>query len=461
MAGGRLKKNANRQGWPMSALGLGLALVWGVLLWPQVGQAALSLEQCLEKAVKISPEVKEARQDVEISKSKKDEAHANLFPTIDVIGLFGPTPKARGDQVWSPDPVTRLHGLTIFGRITAKIVQPIYTFGKIKNREEAAKSGVEVSQAGVVKKEGEVILKDKEAYYGLLLGRIGGDAIKEVQGYLDKARETLRHLLAINNKNVTEIDQYKLEAYSGEVEKYRNMTTKATALAHNALKTYVGVATNEPLDIQDQALPMNEPTLQPLSYYVTKSQELRPEFKQLKEGMRARKHLVDAAKADMYPSFFVAGYGSAAGAPDRTRIRNPFITDDYNHLYAGAAGGLKWEWDFGIKQAKVRGAKAELDKLNETQEYAQGAIPLQVEKSYLEVKETWGNVKAFQRAYTEARKWLVAAQSNFDMGVTPAKEVFDAIEKYALNRGEFLRALYDYNMAMAQLHNNIGEIRVK
>lgn len=419
--------------------------------------ATYSLEQCIDKALRYSPEVREAKQEVEMSQAKHDEAKAYKFPVIETLGIFGPAHRARGDQVYSPDSATHPHRWTIFGSFTATIIQPLYTFGKIKYREDAAKAGVEVSRAGVKKKEGEVILGVKEAYYTLVFSRVGLETIQELTGVMNKARETLRRLLAIGSKNVTEVDQYKLEAYTGELEKYRHLTEKAEKLAYDALRTKMGLKGEEPLQIQDQALPTPGQALKPLPQYIAQAQELRPEFKQLKEGLYAKQKLVDAAKADQYPSFFVSGFGSVAGAPGRTRIKNPFIEDRFNHVYGGVVGGMKFDLDFGIKKAKIREAQADLQKLRETHDYAQDNIPLQVQKAYLEAKEAEKNSQAFQKAYIEARKWMVAALSNYDMGLTPSKEVFDAIEKYALNRGEYLKALYDYNLALAHLNYYTGE----
>ena len=41
----------------------------------------------------------------------------------------------------------------------------------------------------------------------------------------------------------------------------------------------------------------------------------------MKEGLAARQLLVDAAKADRYPSFFFAVIGALAGAPGRNTSR--------------------------------------------------------------------------------------------------------------------------------------------
>lgn len=425
--------------------------------WQPAAAALYSLEQCIDKALRYSPEIREAKQEVELSQAKHDEARAHKFPVIETLGIFGPAHRARGDQVYSPDSATHPHRWTIFGSFTATIIQPVYTFGKIQFRQDAARAGVEVSRAGVRKKEGEVILGVKEAYYTLVFSRVGMETIQELTGIMDRTRETLRRLLAIGSKNVSEIDQYKLEAYTGELEKYRHLTEKAEKLAYDALRTKMGLKEGEPLEIADRALPTPNQALKPLAQYIAQAQELRPEFKQLKEGLYAKQKLVEAAKADMYPSFFVSGFGSVAGAPGRTRIKNPFIEDRFNHVYGGVVGGMKFDLDFGIKRAKVREAQADLQKLRETHDYAQDNIPLQVQKAYLEVKEAEKNVQAFNKAYIEARKWLVAALSNYDMGLTPSKEVFDAIEKYAQNRGEYLKALYDYNLALANLNYYTGE----
>ena len=56
-----------------------------------------------------------------------------------------------------------------------------------------------------------------------------------------------------------------------------------------------------------------------------------------------------------------------------------------------------------------------------------------------------------------ARKWIVSAFANFDIGTGTAKDMFDAIDRYGKNRGDYLVSLYNYHLALAKLSYAIGD----
>jgi len=111
------------------------------------GKLVLGLDDCIRRALRVAPELGEARADVELAAAKLEEAKAHRYPQIEFLGLAGPVSKARGNQVYSPDHIERIHGLTVFARGDATLVQPIYTFGKISERMKAASHGIEVDKA--------------------------------------------------------------------------------------------------------------------------------------------------------------------------------------------------------------------------------------------------------------------------------------------------------------------------
>jgi outer membrane protein TolC len=187
------------------------------------------------------------------------------------------------------------------------------------------------------------------------------------------------------------------------------------------------------------------------------SQEKRPEYRQIKEGLKAREALVEAAKAAWYPDIFLAGYLSGAYAEKRDRVSNPWVPDEFNHYWAGVALGLKWKLDFGITSAKVAGEKAQYNRLLSTRDYAERNIPLQIKKNYLELQEADKSITTTRNAYESAKKWSVAAISNFDFGIGPAKEIFDSLQEYAKMRGAYFQSIYNYKIALANLEYAAGE----
>jgi outer membrane protein TolC len=145
-----------------------------------------------------------------------------------------------------------------------------------------------------------------------------------------------------------------------------------------------------------------------------------------------------------------------AQAPDRTEISNPFITDQFNHLYGGVAAGLLWKFNFGLTQAKIDQAKAERLKLKAKEAFAQMYLPLDVTQAFLEVKAQEERVGATRKGYQSARRWFLAASSNYDMGLVESKEVSDSLQAYATLRAEYLKAVYALNLGWARLLKAAG-----
>jgi outer membrane protein TolC len=227
-----------------------------------------------------------------------------------------------------PDPKGKLHGMNVFGNLTFSLIQPLYTFGKIAYREEAAAKNIEVKKAGVDLKKGEVMVQVAQAYYGLILANQGKDAVADARTYLRDARERVTRLLGVNSPNVQESDRYRLAMYEGGVEKFAAQAEEGSKVAYMALKALVGYGPSQDFQVPQELPAPTAPSS--LDHYIRTALEMRPEFTQLKSGLVARQLLVDAAKADRYPSFFLAVVGQVAGAPGRDYNPDPYTNDFFN-----------------------------------------------------------------------------------------------------------------------------------
>ncbi len=443
---------------------LGLVLLLAPLSASAAELPVLNLQQLTAMALKYSPEVKASETEVTLAKEQKAEAHGYRWAQFDLLATGGVIPNARLPQVrqvgkdktlFFPDPKDKLHGMNVFGNLTFTLVQPLYTFGKIAYRERAAGRNILIKRAGVNLKKGEVMLEVARAYYGLILANEGKDAVQDARTYLNDTRRRLERLLAAHSPDVSESDQYRLAMYEGGVEKFAAQADQGSKLAYRALKAMIGYGQNQNFRVP-QALP--EPTAAParLNHYIRLALQLRPEFTQLKEGLVARQLLVDAAKADRYPSFFFAILGQVAGAPGRDYNPDPYVNDYFNDIGALPVLGAKWHFDFGIMKAKIGEAQAELQHLRYTQKRALMGIPVQVAKDYAKVQENYKGAEGMGKAYVNARRWLITAFSNFDMGIGKMSDIFLAFEHYGAFRGDYLKSLYDYNMAMVELDKSSG-----
>jgi outer membrane protein TolC len=424
----------------------------------------LTLPQLISLALKFSPEVKTSQSEVTVAEAQRAEVRGYKFPQFDMVALGGPAPQVRqpyirGNGIYYPDTKHDLHGLTIFGRLEFALVQPLYTFGKIAHREKAAEKYVNVKTVEVDNKKGEVILRVAEAYYGLVLAQQGKDAVREARDYLNDARERVTRLLALQSPSVKDTDPYRIALYEGSLEKFAAEVEEGTKVAYKALKALIGYKPDQDFRVPME-LPEPSPAPQKLDYYIKQALELRPEFTMLKEGKAARELLVKGAKADYYPDLFFAVIGVLAGSPARYSSPDPIHEDLTNWYGAGPVVGVKWHFDFGITKAKLNKARAELEKLQHQERTALMGIPVQVAQAYGKVQEHYRGSQGMRKAYVNARRWLVAAFSNFDIGLGKMEDIFQAFERYGVARGDYLLALFEYNKAVAKLENATGAYRL-
>lgn len=421
---------------------------------PEV-KVVFNLDQCIKKAVDFSPEIGEAIYEEEVYKAKKMQADSAIYPQIEVIGLAGPAPEAKREDFLRTDvSSSRINGA--FGSADLTLIQPIYTYGKISGYREAASKGVKVAQAGAAKKKSDIILRTKELYYGLLFARDMKNLVLEIKDELTRSIEKTEKQLKIGSPWADEVNIYKFKAFLGEADKSLNEIDKNIFFIKEALMANMGLSREKAFDIADTGLTPEEKIPDSLLSYLKNAEDLRPEFVQLKEGLDAKKALTDVERSNYYPQLFMGLKASVSGATNRDKIKNPYVSDYFSHSYGAAFIGVKWALDFGITKGRVGEAEAEYSKIKEKKRFADEAIPLQVKKAYLDFEEARKNIPELEKAFVNAKKWLVSAVANYDLGVGEAIDVADSAAAYALTKTSYLKSILNHRISYAHLLNASG-----
>ena len=430
-----------------------------VLTWPAAAQSerrGVTLQEALEAAIRNSPQVKEEQFGILLRESQRKQASAARFAQIDLTVAGGPSPRARGNQISSPDSKTNAKITGVFGTAIFSIIQPLYAFGKINSFRKAATHGVAVSQAAAQQKATDVAMLVYQAYYGYQLAHALDNLASEIGGQLGSTLDKVQRQLDAGAPGVDNIDMFKLQTFQGELQKQINDIRQGKALASTALQTLMLLPPTTEVEPAQIRLKTVERQVEPLDAYLADAQRLRPEFTQAREGVKAFEALVQAAKADFYPVFFVGVLGSLAEATNRDRFTNPFVFDSLKDDVAAPVVGFKWHYDLGITAGKVDEAQAKLGQVQQKSALADQGIPFQVRQAYLEMEQHRDNIEATEGGFRNGRKWLVAALSNFDLGVGEGKDVADAAVSYAKLRASYLQSVYEYNLALAKLDHASG-----
>lgn len=430
----------------------------------------LSLDQALQRAYVADPRIGEKAHLVTAAQGLLDEAEANkgwrtelnsfLGLTTAVEGGFydnGTNSCSSGNDCVVREDLYDFNNLSLWLNAQFAVIKPLHTFGKIENYSKAAKNNILIQQAEVELQRQTTRYDVSRAYYGFLTARdiryLMEDSVKRLSGALDLVTEWLEE----ENGQATEADKYALTAGVALLTRYQSEAGALEKIALGGLKVLTGVGLENELELANSRLRPEELPDTTLKNYKIQALQYRPEMKQVEAGLSARRALVAANKSDAKPNLYAGIGGSLAYSPDRERVDNPYIYDPFNHIAATPVIGLQWSFSGGIRDAKVKQAQAELDALISKASFAQKGIPYQVEEAFIQVHASHEQVEQMKQASINARRWMIAAYTDFEAGLKEAEKIITAFQAYVLAHSDYLRLVNDYNMNTVLLKNLTGE----
>ena len=225
-----------------------------ILLTSAVGVSAQTeaqrwtLEQTLERALEASPDVHAALADEQSAVSQLDRAKAGRLPRATFTGLLSAITDAEGDAV-NGDTDKDAFGPYSTGKL--EVVQPLYTFGLLRNEIRAATHGLASKEAATAKARHAVIVAIKELYYNLILSHQIKELLDESHENFSTAVTKVEERLEADEGNVTEQDLLRLKIGVAGVAKERFTLERAIEVTRAAFKRHLNLPADAPF-VQDK-----------------------------------------------------------------------------------------------------------------------------------------------------------------------------------------------------------------
>jgi outer membrane protein TolC len=417
-----------------------------------------TLDQCADYAGTHSHEVLETALGADTYRANKAEALAARSPSFNVLTFAAPAYKVTGDaQNYNNN--YNSWGLYYHARLGAQM--PLYTWGKIDSYIGAAENGEKVARGETAQKRDEVLYDVKKYYNGLLLARRLKRTVEDATKILTEAIEKADKLYQEGTGEVKKTDLETLKVYLAEAEKNQHLADKSITMARLALMQKMGMPEDPAFEIADTQLKPDPGELAPVETYVKKAFENRPEWSMVHNGIKARDLLVKAEKADRYPLLFLAGQVEYNYTPVReSQGGGPWAYDPYNNFSGGVAVGAKFDFAPRTLSAKAAALQAEADKLREKEKFAREGIELQVKNAWQNAKEAKDNIDSAKRGLDAAQRWVMAAGLVHGIGTGEARDALEGLAAKAKSEKDYYQAIYDYNMARADLAKSCGLTRL-
>lgn len=325
-----------------------------------------------------------------------------------------------------------------------KVSWPIWTFGNLEGKIDAARYQKNIADLNVYKTEADTKLAAVQAYYQYL------EAVKLAEVQAQSVTDYASHLNNVQQQFDAGIVA-KLDVLSSNVSlanaKQKSIAADNTRdVAEANLNNIMRIPMNTTLNPLDKNFPQPEFDLT-MEQAILMAQKYRWELVEADYGVKAAEASLRSAKAGYLPTVSVGG-GYSWKEASVTAVDK----DDW-----AVQGGLSWSlWDGGATQASVKKADAAVKAAQETLLQAREKIELEVRQDYLNVLSYKEQIRAAEASVAQAEEAYKIATVRYSSGVGINLDVLDA--ELALNtaRTNYITALYNYNIGLATLEHAMG-----
>lgn len=388
----------------------------------------LSLDDSIAMALKNNPSIQMAIADQEKATWGIKESEGGRLPTLALTSGY-----SRSGGSSSPTDNFN-HSL--------KLNWSLYTGGRTEGQIDQAKINADIARLGVTKVQEQVKLDTTTAYYNVLQSR---NVVKVNQQAVDNLVEHLKNVQA--HYQVGTIAKSDVLRSEVELANAQQNLTKAQNNYEVAVASFNNV-TGMPLDsqtIMKDELAYRSYDLS-LEDSIKMAQEKRPEIAQSKDNIEIAKTGIKIADSGKLPTIAVNANDGLSG-PD-------FVGKNNNWSIGVSAS---WNvFDAGITNAKVKEAKATVDKVKAGDEQLRDGIELEVRQAYLSMKEAQARIETSKVAVDKATEDLAASKAKYYAGVGTNMDVIDAQMALTQASSNAIQATYDYNVNQAKLEKAVG-----
>jgi len=461
---------------PTLLLSLGLCL-------PAVASAKpYTLDGLLDLARKGNPGLAAGEKATAIIEAQLLEAKRNYYPTGELNSLLAQAPEIRcytgqndangnairdydgkncvntGEAIGASSSgfVKSITPAGVFTRTELKLIQPLYTFGKLSAGVDAAESGVKASHERESGMLADLELNIRKAYWGAKLARAILATLNEGSGYLDQAQDKIEQELKEGSGDASVTDRLRLRTMRAEIDARILEAKRGADLARSGLRALIGPDAPPDLEVDEAEIAALTIPGRTISQYEEAAMETRPEVKALQYLVAAKRSLAQLETRRQYPDIVLIGTAAYAYASSVDTPKNSYYNDPFHSLGAGIAAGFRMPLDLGVKNARAAKLRAEAEEAEQKRREALSGIAFEVEKAHMEMKEAEERMKVVQKGEKAGRQWIAAIAQNLAVGLAEAKDFSDALLAFFQARVRYAQSIYDYNLAAAALTRATG-----
>jgi len=408
----------------------------------------VSLDQAIAMALSYSPNITQAKEDLEGAKSKEQEAFTYFLPTLSTQYSY--------QKVQSPTIIHTPMGDINFGgdqtyKWSTSVNQPVFTGLRLSSQYRLAELGVDIAEVNVLLAKLDLVLKVKEIYFEYLRSQkslaVAEQAVVQLNSQLKVSQDFYDvGIIPINDVLKTKVElanqQQNLVAAQNAVE-----------LARSRLASILGLPVETPLSVED--ILHYRPINVEFPWAKDIARKKRPELTALGLRLKQAEYGIQQAKSGYYPEVGIsATYDYTSDSAD--------MSDSlyYDHTGWLVGAQLNWNfWEWGRTRDQVNQRRADRRKLVAVRQDLEDQVDLQVKQAILYLMDSAKNIITAKTSIEHAKENYRITMERYKEQLTTNTELLDAQTLLTQAQNNYFTALAVYNVAKARLWRAMGSDR--
>jgi outer membrane protein len=437
------------------AAGLLLLLTLAVTAVVYAGEP-LTLDQAIDTALRNNPGLKAADAGVESAAAGVTKSNAGFLPKVTLSEIWSKTDnplmvfgtKLNQEIVsmadFNPDVINNPEAASNYNTRLA-VVQPVFNGGREYLGLKQAKLARDAAAQDRNRTRQETVISVIKAYYGVQLAqeyrRVAARSLETSTGNVKLAEARYKAGAVLQS------DVLRARVQEAEVREMVTRSENGVKLAMANLSYAMGVPQQQDYEIEGTLAPREQAG--DLAAVSDEALALRPDLASLDLNRRNAEANVQQARTDYVPSL------NLMGQVDWNSTR--FAGDDAKSWAVMAV--LQWNlFDGLVTSSNVRQAAANAGRVRAMEEQMRSAVQLQVKQAYYNLEASRDRIAASASSVQEAEEGLRIVQKRYEVGMTTFVDVLGAESALIRARTNALQALYDNNIAEADLKLAAGTL---
>lgn len=414
----------------------------------------VSLQEFVSRGIENSGQIKAARQKIFLAENQVDQVQDERYlSTFNLTTQHGLVPKVDEDVSMQGAFLDDLSNLTLSTEAELELLQPIFTWGALRNAVKASKMAAEATESQFQITKEETRLRLFNLYQSYLLSL-------EVQRLLDEAQRQINRVESAledsTNQEMGEVDQseiFKFKVFKSEFAIRSAEVYENTAYVKRVWSYVLQADEGTVYMPEERFLDPIQNELKTLGYYKSRALAQRPEINALEAGIDAAEYGLQAVRSKKYPALFVGVSATYLNTPNPPVGNYSFMLNETNYATAAVGIGFRQNLDFFDLNTDEEKSRIQLKQAEYSKAAAIDGIVLEINEKYKDVNLSKVKMKQTNEALSTSKRWVRQEQLQYDLGTEDfePKDLIDAIKKELELEVKYKREIFNFNQDMAEL----------